>query len=252
MSWIKLDDQWMDHPKIIAAGRDARDMWLASLTYCSKHLTDGYFNKKLLPSLAVMAGLDVANCQDFASVLLEVGLWDATDNGYTVHDYLVYNPSKEQALATRNARKAAGSVGGKQKASKMLANGLAKSYQNPAPSPSPSLNESIYNSELSDKFTAVTGIVPHDLEDWTKADQELTRAGITVDEIPIVLQVMQSKEYQYSGLPSIVKTARWVHAERQAGRPVMQPKSGNGSKPGRKVKTYTNALTGETYQEEIP
>jgi hypothetical protein len=241
----------MDHPKIIKAGRDARDMWLASITWCAKHLTDGYFPNNLLPSLAVSAGVDVANCQTFAKTLLQVGLWDSSEDGYQVHDYLDYNPTKEQAMATREARKEAGRAGGIAKASKIPSKTLAKTQQNSTPYPYP-VKEDIYNSQLSDEFTRVTGILPHNLEDWTKADQELTKAGITVDEIPVVLQVMQSKEYQYSGLPSIVKTARWVHAERAAGRPILQPKTGNGSKPGRKVKTYTNALTGETYQEEIP
>jgi len=125
MSWIKLDDQWMDHPKIIKAGRDARDMWLASITWCAKHLTDGYFPKDLLTSLAVSAGIDVANCQTFATRLVEVSLWDATSDGYMVHDYLDYNPTKEQALATKSARKEAGRAGG-------LAKSLANSQQNPS------------------------------------------------------------------------------------------------------------------------
>jgi hypothetical protein len=141
MSWIKLDDNWMDHPKIILAGRDARDMWLASITWCAKHLTDGYFPKNLLPQLAVMAGIDVANCYTFATRLLDVCLWDASGDNYMVHDYLDYNPTKEQAQATREARKEAGSRGGKQKASNLLSKTpskkLAKLYPVPVPSPVP-------------------------------------------------------------------------------------------------------------------
>lgn len=134
MSWIKLDDQWMDHPKIVKAGRDARDMWLASITWCAKHLTDGFFPKELLPSLAVSAGIDVANCQSFATTLVGLCLWDVTDFGYCVHDYLDYNPSKEQAEATKVARSQAGRAGGIAKASKNLANNVAKSQQNPSKS----------------------------------------------------------------------------------------------------------------------
>jgi DnaD/phage-associated family protein len=138
MSWIKLDDQWLDHPKIVAAGRDARDMWLASITYCAKHLTDGFFHPNLLPALAVMAGVDVANCQNFARVLLDVGLWDRTEAGYCVHDYLDYNPSKEQADATKLARSEAGKRGADAKHGKNPGKSLANSWQNSAPSPSPS------------------------------------------------------------------------------------------------------------------
>lgn len=151
MSWIKLDDQWMDHPKIIRAGRDARDMWLASITWCAKQLTDGFIPLNLLPVLAVAAGINVANCQDFATTLIEVRLWDATDGGYLVHDYLDYNPSKEEVLATREARKEAGKAGGLAKASKMLANKLAKTQQNsaPSPSPSPSIETHIHDEILA-------------------------------------------------------------------------------------------------------
>lgn len=137
MSWIKLDDQWMDHPKIIRAGRDARDMWLASLTWCAKHLTDGVFPAELLPALAVAAGINVANCQELATVLVEVCLWESHDGSYLIHDYLEYNPSKEQVESNKKARSKAGRAGGLAKASKTPSKTLAKSKQNSAPSPSP-------------------------------------------------------------------------------------------------------------------
>lgn len=161
MAWIKLDDQWMDHPKIIRAGRDARDVWLASITWCAKHLTDGYFPEELLPTLCVMAGVDVANCQQFARILLDVCLWEATDIGYYVHDYLDYNPTKEQTEATKMARKRAGRAGGaakaaktKQNASKMPSKTLAKSKQKSAPSPSP------FNSSSKEEESQPNGLFP--------------------------------------------------------------------------------------------
>ena len=40
MSWVKIDDQFFMHPKVIAAGRDARDLYLAALTYTAGQLTD--------------------------------------------------------------------------------------------------------------------------------------------------------------------------------------------------------------------
>lgn len=174
MSWIKLDDQWMDHPKIIRAGRDARDIWLASITWCAKHLTDGYFPTELLPSLAVMAGVDVANCQTFARTLLDLCLWDATDDGYIVHDYLDYNPTKEQTETNRIARSEAGKAGGLAKASKTWQNSskmpsktLANGKQNPGKSlprtrtPYPIKNKEESSSSLfpiAKALSTVTGI----------------------------------------------------------------------------------------------
>lgn len=129
MPWIKLDDKWMDHPKIMRAGRDARDMWLASITWSARHLTDGNIPKEMLPALAIMAGIDIANCQNFARVLLDVCLWNATENGYEIHDYLEYNPTKEQAIANKEARKDAGRRGGLAKAKQNASKSLAKVKQ---------------------------------------------------------------------------------------------------------------------------
>jgi hypothetical protein len=183
MAWIKLDDQWMDHPKIIRAGRDARDMWLASITWCAKHLTDGIFPSELLPCLAVMAGVDVANCQTFARTLLDVCLWEARENAYCIHDYLDYNPPKEQVEANRIARSEAGAAGGRAKASKFKQNPgktsskkLAKSWQNsaPSPSPSPSQNQEINDLEFLPRFLSITKLgvesidVLNELEDMEK------------------------------------------------------------------------------------
>lgn len=139
MPWIKLDDQWMNHPKILRAGRDARDMWLASITWCATYLTDGVFPAGLIPTLAAMAGIDVANCQTFARTLLDVCLWECQDGVYSVHDYLDYNPTKEQSLATSEARREAGKAGGVAKASKHPSKLPSKTVAKVCPVPVPHL-----------------------------------------------------------------------------------------------------------------
>jgi hypothetical protein len=42
MPWVKLDDRFFTNPKVIGAGRDARDLYLAGLCYCAAELTDGF------------------------------------------------------------------------------------------------------------------------------------------------------------------------------------------------------------------
>jgi hypothetical protein len=200
MAWIKLDDQWMEHPKIVTVGRDARDVWLASITWCAKYLTDGYFPKNLLPTLATMAGVDVANCQTFASDLLGVCLWELEGNKYLVHDYLKYNPTKEQAIATREARKEAGKIGGENKASKSLAkswqNGKQKASKslprtrlpslarNPSPDPLPVPQESeapATHSKLIQAIKNVTGRYPPK-ETWAPLTEKIADFVDTIDE----------------------------------------------------------------------
>jgi hypothetical protein len=81
-------------------------------------------------------------------------------------------------------------------------------------------------SPLSDKFIELTGILPHDNEKWVEADQTMTRAGVTPDELKVALDKMDADELSYSGLWSVTKTAIWVHSRRQAGKPIFttQPK----------------------------
>lgn len=82
---------------------------------------------------------------------------------------------------------------------------------------------------LSDAFTNATGIVPHDLDRWVKASQEMAQNGITPDEIPVTIQKMDKDGLQYSGLWSIKNTAIWVHNRRKNNQPIFSdnnPKAG--------------------------
>lgn len=140
MAWAKIDDQFADHPKVIAAGPLASWLYVCGLTYCARLLTDGF-----IPTGQVRKLADLDRAMDLAQSLVEVGLWEEVAGGYLVHDYLEYNPSKERVLATREARAQAGSRGGKQKASNLLDvslpvatdNVVAKSYPVPQPVPQP-------------------------------------------------------------------------------------------------------------------
>jgi hypothetical protein len=78
----------------------------------------------------------------FVQQMLDSGLWESAENVIIVHDYLDYNPSRQDVLRLRKIRTKAGRVGGqasaKQRAkerAKQKASNPAK--QNPTPSPSP-------------------------------------------------------------------------------------------------------------------
>ncbi len=141
MAWVKLDDQFFRHPKAVEAGRDGRDLYIASLCYCGSALTDGVIPGRALRILAADAEIDDA--AEAAERLVAVGLWVRTSTGFMVHDYHDYNPTKERVLATRDARAEAGSKGGKQKSSKLLdagydvASDTSQAKSNPVPVPRP-------------------------------------------------------------------------------------------------------------------
>ena len=98
MPWAKLDDGFTDHPKIIDAGPLASWLYVCGLTYSSRLLTDGFIPQGQVRKLA-----DVDNAMDLAARLLEVGLWERTDGGFRIHDYLEYNPSAAQVKDERKA-----------------------------------------------------------------------------------------------------------------------------------------------------
>jgi hypothetical protein len=42
--WSRLDDASIDHPKILGLSDKAFRLWVCSIVYCSRHLTDGRLN----------------------------------------------------------------------------------------------------------------------------------------------------------------------------------------------------------------
>jgi hypothetical protein len=89
MTWLKLDDQFSDHPKVVAAGPAAMWLFVCGLCYCGRHLTDGRIPKAMLPRLA-----DVKSPTRLAARLVEVELWHDDGDHFLVHHFLVHNPSR--------------------------------------------------------------------------------------------------------------------------------------------------------------
>lgn len=161
MPWVRIDDEFAQHPKLMRVGPLGMALQVAALCYCNKHLTDGFIPwaaaRSLLPweflgpeckrfRIGVISGMsseDVA--ADFViGLLLEAGLWDETEGGYVIHDYLNYQPSKNEVLAEREQKREAGRKGGlvsaqarAQALTKASANAPAQAKSKPLPLPIP-------------------------------------------------------------------------------------------------------------------
>lgn len=94
MTWFKLDDAFHSHPKVLEAGNEAVGLYVRCGSYCAQHLTDGF-----VPSGVVF----LYGTADLATVLVNAMLWVPVTGGWRMHDYLTYNPSKEQVQAEREA-----------------------------------------------------------------------------------------------------------------------------------------------------
>lgn len=104
--WAKLDDALLDHRKILEAGHRlgkngcgvALGFFTAGLLYSNKHLTNGFL------STAVVEGMRFAEKPlDAAAVMVKVGLWEAVEGGFRVHDFLDYNLDSTTVHAKRKA-----------------------------------------------------------------------------------------------------------------------------------------------------
>lgn len=130
MSWIKLDDRFADHPKIVEAGPEAAWLFICGLCYCARYLTDG-----LIPKAQVRKLADIEDVKQSVTKLLSTCLWENAEDSYRVHDYLDYNLSREQALELSRKRTEAGSRGGrpsqkKQNETKLVSKTKANVKQN--------------------------------------------------------------------------------------------------------------------------
>jgi len=105
VSWVKLDDRFPDHPKMLRLGDDydaCISLHVRALCYCAANLTDGFVPSRVFCGEKRSAGL-----------LMGIGLWESAKGGWQVHDYLEYNPSKEETMARRERISELRSVSGK-------------------------------------------------------------------------------------------------------------------------------------------
>lgn len=120
--WIKIDDSFADHPKILRVGPLGAAIQIRALCYCARFLTDGFIPESVVKSLLggmeyigietgsvmgegsgkpiVTMGEDAVD-MDWPAIMVDAGLWHEEPGGFRIHDYLVYNPSREKTLEER-------------------------------------------------------------------------------------------------------------------------------------------------------
>lgn len=94
MSWVKLDDGFWNHPKVLTLSDGAFRLYVRSLSYAGRYLTDG----ELRPSVVRLLG---AKTRHIAELVGE-NLWEDGQSGYVIHDFLEYNPSRDEVDAERD------------------------------------------------------------------------------------------------------------------------------------------------------
>lgn len=95
MAWVRIDDQAPRNKKLLRAGPSACWLWVCGLAYCQSQLSDGFIPSEAMQLIGV---LGAARVRRLAQSLVDAGLWEVTEGGYRVHDYLAFNATKEEAL----------------------------------------------------------------------------------------------------------------------------------------------------------
>lgn len=93
MTWVKLDDGFPDHPKVVALSDRAFRAHVTALCYCARYLTDGDVPTGVAKRIATAK---------VKAELTAAGLWTETPGGlYRLHDYLDWNPSRADVEGTK-------------------------------------------------------------------------------------------------------------------------------------------------------
>jgi len=107
MAWVRFDDTFPEHPKVLKVGGDAAWLHVCALAYCNRLETDG-----VIPTGVVGRLSDRKDAKRLAAKLVSEGLWDVHPEGWEIHDYHDFQPSKAELEQRREARAQAGRKGG--------------------------------------------------------------------------------------------------------------------------------------------
>jgi hypothetical protein len=129
MPWVRIDEDFAQHPKLMQAGPLGMAMQVAGLCYCNRNLTDGRIPRAAARTLldwelvdgdgviwtlgrtSGHAGDDIGS--DWViERLLEAGIWEEVPGAYLIHDYHDYQPSRAEVEAEREQKREAGRLGG--------------------------------------------------------------------------------------------------------------------------------------------
>lgn len=127
MAWVRISDDFAEHPKLRDLSAPAVAMWAAGIAYANRNLTDGVIPRRVTAGLINLDGLyePTANRSyrpitpgDLVAQLIAHELWHDCDHNcdsgcapiseteYIIHDYLEYQPSRDKVLINREKTRA--------------------------------------------------------------------------------------------------------------------------------------------------
>jgi hypothetical protein len=96
MSWVRLDDNFPNHPKVVGLNDQAFRLYISGLCYASHYLTDGLI---IEPAMRRLDGADGVN------ELVEAGLWLKVAKGWQIASYGEYQTPKSEVERAKQANR---------------------------------------------------------------------------------------------------------------------------------------------------
>lgn len=96
MSWVRLDDNFPNHPKVVGLNDQAFRLYISGLCYASHYLTDGLI---IEPAMRRLDGADGVN------ELVEAGLWLKVAKGWQIASYGEYQTPKSEVEKAKQANR---------------------------------------------------------------------------------------------------------------------------------------------------
>jgi hypothetical protein len=175
VTWLRVDDAMLDHPKWVRAvrfgGSHAIHLWLALATWSAKHLTDGVIPNDMV---ATVRGPQRRHSAALSALVRSELVHVDGQGTITLHDFTRYNPSRldilsERERKSRNKRnsRVANTVTGDAKPE--VSDDRAPSRPVPArPVPDPSPSHLEFLSEPAEPATDSIAIVRDVFNEWQR------------------------------------------------------------------------------------
>jgi hypothetical protein len=92
--WVRLDVDYFHNPKVLAAGRDGRDLHLASICWAQRYLTDGHIPAEAIEVIAHDAGLNGRSTAVAVERTASSGLWLPDGGSFFLKDFVAMNGAR--------------------------------------------------------------------------------------------------------------------------------------------------------------
>jgi len=99
MAYAQIDVGAPRHVKLLPLSDGAKWLWLVALCHCQEHLTDGFVADEVIPLLTTLVNTRPTTL--LVKQLTRARLWVRSEGGYQIHDYLVWNASREKVQHRR-------------------------------------------------------------------------------------------------------------------------------------------------------